>query len=71
MAIVLPEHLTKGKSGAFVRKWLLGISAKIKAIFFFPEETFTPFGAMVKTCLLVLQKRGTGVEDSAEESTFV
>lgn len=55
LAIVLPEHLMKGKKGLFVRKWLYG-TAKIKAIFFFPEEAFTPFGAMVKTCLCVLQK---------------
>ena len=55
MAIVLPEHLMKGKKGLFVRKWLYGI-AWIKAIFFFPEEAFTPFGAMVKTCLCILQK---------------
>ena len=55
MAIVLPEHLMKGKNGLFVRKWLYGI-AWIKAIFFFPEEAFTPYGAMVKTCLCILQK---------------
>lgn len=55
MAIVLPEHLMKGKSAAFVRNWLEGI-ADLKALFFFPEEAFTPFGAMVKTCLCILQK---------------
>ena len=55
LAIVLPEHLMKGKSNLFVRKWIYGI-ARIKAIFFFPEEAFTPFGAMVKTCLCILQK---------------
>lgn len=55
IAIVLPEHLLKGKSAAFVRKWLYGV-VKIKAIFFFPEEAFTPFGAMIKTCLCIFQK---------------
>lgn len=55
MAIVLPEHMMKGKSAAFVRKWLYGV-AHIKAIFFFPEEAFMPFGAMVKTCLCIFQK---------------
>ena len=55
MAIVLPEHLMKGKNGLFVRKWLYGI-AWIRGIFFFPEEAFTPYGAMVKTCLCILQK---------------
>lgn len=37
MAIVLPEHMMKGKSAAFVRKWLYGV-AHIKAIFFFPKK---------------------------------
>jgi len=55
LAIVLPEHLMKGKNAVFVRKWLYGV-ARLKAIFFFPEDAFTPFGAMVKTCLCIVQK---------------
>jgi type I restriction enzyme M protein len=68
MAIVLPEHLMKGKNALFVRKWLAG-TAKVKAIFFFPEEAFTPFGAMVKTCLCILQKRSR--RDSGADETFL
>lgn len=69
MAIVLPEHMMKGKSAAFVREWLDRI-AHVKAIFFFPEEAFTPFGAMIKTCLCILQKRSS--EDRAgDNSTFL
>jgi type I restriction enzyme M protein len=63
LAIVLPEHLTKGKSGAFVRKWLAD-SVDLKGIFFFPEDAFTPFGAMVKTCLCIFQKRAKDAEPS-------
>jgi type I restriction enzyme M protein len=37
LAIILPEHLMKGKSALFVRKWLYGI-ARIKAIFFFQKR---------------------------------
>ena len=70
MAIVLPEHLMKGKNALFVRKWLYGI-AKIKAIFFFPEEAFTPFGAMVKTCLCVLQKYKTTEKPNDDDSTLL
>ena len=55
LAIVLPEHLMKGKSALFVRRWLFEI-ASIRAIFFFPEDAFTPYGAMVKTCLCVIRK---------------
>lgn len=70
LAIVLPEHLMKGKSAAFVRKWLYDI-VKIKAIFFFPEEAFTPFGAMVKTCLCIFQKRAKDEKPNNEENTFL
>lgn len=70
MAIVLPEHLMKGKSAAFVRKWLYGV-AEIRAIFFFPEEAFTPFGAMVKTCLCIFRKRLPGETPCKSEATFL
>lgn len=70
LAIVLPEHLMKGKSAAFVRKWLEGV-AHLKALFFFPEEAFTPFGAMVKTCLCILQKYRPGATPSEQDTTFL
>jgi type I restriction enzyme M protein len=70
LAIVLPEHLMKGKSGVFVRKWLYNV-ATIKAIFFFPEEAFTPFGAMVKTCLCIFRKLNEGETIDDEDSTFL
>jgi type I restriction enzyme M protein len=70
LAIVLPEHLMKGKNALFVRKWLYG-TARIKALFFFPEEAFTPFGAMVKTCLCVLQKLKEGESPKDDEKIFL
>lgn len=70
LAIVLPEHLMKGKSALFVRKWLYGV-ARIRAIFFFPEDAFTPFGAMVKTCLCVLQKFNEGERAVESDRTFL
>lgn len=70
LAIVLPEHLMKGKNALFVRKWIYGI-AHIRAIFFFPEEAFTPFGAMVKTCLCILQKLKAGETPNGEDKTFL
>jgi type I restriction enzyme M protein len=70
LAIVLPEHLMKGKNALFVRKWLYGI-ARVKAIFFFPEEAFTPFGAMVKTCLCILQKLEASKVPREDDSTFL
>ena len=70
MAIVLPEHILKGKSTLFVREWLYEV-ANIKAIFFFPEEAFTPYGAMVKTCLCILQKLKPGEVPSNDYETFL
>lgn len=70
MAIVLPEHMMKGKSAAFVRKWLYGV-IHIRAIFFFPEEAFTPFGAMVKTCLCIFQKFKKDESPKNEDTTFL
>jgi type I restriction enzyme M protein len=70
LAIVLPEHLMKGKNALFVRKWLYGI-AHIRAIFFFPEEAFTPYGAMVKTCLCILQKLKADEKPMPEDETFL
>lgn len=55
IAIVLPEHIMKGKTTSFVRSWVES-QVDLKGIFFFPEEAFAPFGALVKTCLLVAQK---------------
>lgn len=70
LAIVLPEHMLKGKSTGFVRQWLYG-TASIKAVFFFPEEAFTPYGAMVKTCLCLLQKHPDGYTPDEEEHAFL
>lgn len=70
LAIVLPEHLMKGKSALFVRKWLENI-AHLKGLFFFPEEAFTPYGAMVKTCLCILQKFGETETPGAQDQTFL
>ena len=70
LAIVLPEHMMKGKSTQFVRNWL-GKVAFVKAIFFFPEEAFTPYGAMVKTCLCILQKLKEEDQIQDSDSTFL
>lgn len=70
LAIVLPEHIMKGKSTAFVRDWLSEV-VSTKAIFFFPEEAFTPYGAMVKTCLCIFQKYGERCKPTPEDFTFL
>lgn len=55
LAIVLPDGLLKNKSSIFVRNWSSNV-ANIKAVISLPEETFSPFGATVKTSLCIFQK---------------
>ena len=70
LAIILPEHLLKGKSNRYVREWLFEIG-EMKAVISFPEEAFTPFGAMVKTCLCVFRKFARGEVPDRNAGVFL
>jgi len=70
LAIVLPEHLLKGKSNRYVREWLFGI-CEIKAVISFPEDAFVPFGAMVKTSLCLFRKLGIGEKPNPTANAFL
>lgn len=59
LAIVLPDGVLKNKNSKYVRNWLKGI-AQLKAVISLPEESFQPFGAMVKTSLCIFQKYPKG-----------
>ena len=56
LAIVLPESVFVNKSYAFVRTWLQE-NIKIRGIISLPLSTFTPFGANIKTSVLIGTKR--------------
>jgi type I restriction enzyme M protein len=62
LAIVLPDGVLSGSSMQFVREWLLR-QARIRAVVSLPSETFAPFGAGVKTSILVLEKREQSLID--------
>ena len=70
LAIVLPEHVLKGKSNRYVRDWLFKV-CELKAVISFPEEAFTPYGAMVKTCLCLLRKLKRGEVSKRESKVFL
>lgn len=70
MAIVLPEHLLKGKRNRYVREWLFS-TCELKAMISFPEEAFTPYGAMVKTCLCILRKLDTDEKLDPSSGAFL
>ena len=58
LAIVLLDGVLANSSMLDVRDWILRW-AKLKAVISLPQETFAPYGAGVKTSVVVLQKRET------------
>lgn len=58
LAIVLPESIFVNKSYAYVRTWLQK-NVKIRGIISLPLSTFAPFGANIKTSILLATKAKT------------
>lgn len=56
LAIVLPDGVLANSSMQAVRDWILRW-ARLKAVVSLPQETFSPYGAGVKTSVVFLQKR--------------
>lgn len=56
LAIVLPDSILANSSMQDVRDWILRW-ARLKAVISLPQETFTPYGAGVKTSIIFLEKR--------------
>lgn len=55
IAIVLPDSVLSNKNTSFVREWL-SRNVSVKAVISLPNETFSPFGANIKTSVLILVK---------------
>lgn len=55
MGIVLPDSILSNQGTRYVREWL-NKNAKVCAIVSLPIETFSPFGANIKTSVLFLRK---------------
>ena len=68
IAIVLPESVFVNKSYAYVRTWLQN-NVKIRGIISLPLSTFTPFGANIKTSILIATK--TKISDNYDVFTAV
>ncbi|MGB3421189.1 MAG: N-6 DNA methylase [Dolichospermum sp.] len=56
LAIVLPDGVLANSTMQDVRDWILRWS-KLKAVVSLPQETFRPYGAAVKTSVVLLEKR--------------
>lgn len=70
MAIVIPDGVLSNKNTQYVRDWLIE-RAVIRAIVSLPSETFSPFGANIKTSVLVLRKLRAGEENSRRGNVFM
>ena len=55
LAIVLPESIFVNASAEFVRDWI-ATKAEVRAVVSLPIETFSPFGANIKTSILFCEK---------------
>ncbi|MDT7688039.1 MAG: type restriction enzyme protein [Acidobacteriota bacterium] len=64
LASVIPDGVLANSSQQYVRDWILRW-AKLKAIVSLPQATFAPFGAGVKTSIIVLEKRSVPLPAAA------
>jgi type I restriction enzyme M protein len=55
LGIVIPDGTLANINSAYVREWL-SECVKVRAIISLPIETFVPFGASIKTSILIVRK---------------
>lgn len=70
LAIVLPDGIITNHSAQFVRSWVMS-QAKILAIISLPKETFSPFGTMSKTSILIVKKNSKNERISFDYPVFL
>jgi type I restriction enzyme M protein len=70
IGIVLPEGLLGNRATRDVRDWLHE-RARIRAIIALPVAAFAPYGAALRTCLVLARRLRAGEPRSAEGSVFL
>jgi type I restriction enzyme M protein len=70
LAIVLPDGVLNNRNARYVRDWLLQ-QALVRAIVSLPVETFAPFGASVKTSILLARKLRAGEQVDPARAVFM
>lgn len=70
MAIVIPDGVLSNKNTKYVRDWLVE-QAVIRAIVSLPSETFSPFGANIKTSVLLLRKLRPNEDVAKHRNVFL
>jgi type I restriction enzyme M protein len=70
LAIVLPDSILGNRGAGFVRDWLWR-QIRVKAVISLPIETFTPFGANIKTSIVIARKLERGEKDTEDHPIFM
>jgi type I restriction enzyme M protein len=70
MAIVLPDSTLSNKNTGYVRDWMNNV-LKLRAIVSLPIETFSPFGANVKTSIIFARKWKVGEIKNGNHHVFI
>lgn len=70
LAIVLPDSILSNRNTAYVRDWLAQ-HARLRGIISLPVETFSPFGANIKTSIMVLRKLAAGESTTTAHQVFM
>lgn len=70
MGIVLPDGIVANRNTGYVRDWLAQ-QVKVRAIISLPVETFVPFGASIKTSVLILRRWEVGEDRSTDYHVFL
>ena len=70
MGIVIPDGMVANRNTGFVRDWLTK-HLKVRAIVSLPIETFVPFGASIKTSVLIMRKWEAGESKANDYPVFL
>lgn len=70
LAIVLPDSVLSNRGTNYARDWLWS-KIRVRAVVSLPIETFTPFGANIKTSVLIARKLEHGEEAENDYSLFM
>ncbi len=70
LGIVLPDGILANRATNYVRDWLEN-QAKLRAIISLPIETFSPYGANIKTSILFVRKWRKGEQKETDYPIFL
>lgn len=70
LAIVLPDSVLGNRSTSYARDWLWG-RTRVRGIVSLPIQTFTPFGANIKTSVLIARKVEHGERVETDYPVFM